>query len=273
MIQIWSLHNLKMLPYFVILAVITANTVAQPHEYNLRIYSYSGPLDEDVLRSNFSELFSLEIRLSNITSFSRDTLKKFKILEELSIAFSRIHKTEDDIFDHCCPKLKKLEIRNWIGFTQTDLKGVGSLPLEHLEIIDQNIPILKNDMFENSGLTDLLLINDNIERIDPMAFKNLINLEYLLISQNKLKKFPKEAIAPLKNLETLEFSSNGLETLSTNDLPELPRLKKLILTNEKLKEVDFTDIETKAPSLTEIYLVGNVGVKIHGNSSIVHNLV
>lgn len=254
------------------------NTLAIPSasQNKLRIHSYSGPLKEDDVSSEFADVNSLEIRLSNITEFSKEVLQKFEQLKSLNIAFSNIYKTEEAVFENCCPKLKTLEIQNWKNFSPTDLKGIGTLPLEKLEILDEDIPILKDEMFENRELKELRLIRDKIETVDSQAFKNLINLEYLLFSENKLKHLPKEALSPLKNLITLELVSNGLKKLSTEDIPELPKLKKIIITNENLKEINFENIEKKAPNLNDIYLYGNVGVKVQeikAERPIIHNLV
>ncbi|XP_044746680.1 probable serine/threonine-protein kinase roco5 [Coccinella septempunctata] len=265
-----------MFTHWTIFVCIVVPSLAIPDSArkDLRILSYSGPLDEEIVKSKFSEVNSLEIRLSNITSFSKDVLRKFKKMESLAIHFSNIQ-NEDGVFENCCPKLTSLEIRNWTDFMPQDLKGIGTVPLKTLEILDQDIPVLTYDMFENTELKELKLIRDNIQTIHPLAFKNLIKLQYLLLSGNKLKKFPKEALSSLRNLTTLELVSNGLESLDSDDLPELPSLKKIIITNEKLKELNFTGVEKKAPSLVDIYLIGNVGVDVYGTSDrhIIHNLV
>ncbi|KAL3285764.1 hypothetical protein HHI36_000290 [Cryptolaemus montrouzieri] len=264
-----------LLPILVVVQSHTVPPFSLKGSDSLRVHSHNGPLDEKSFNVLFSNIKALEIRLSNITNFSKDTLKSFTNLEFLRITFSRIEENDDDLFKNCCPTLKTLEIKNWIGFNDKKLAGIGTLPLEKLEILDQDIPELKPDILKGTKLKKLVLVRDNIQIIHPGAFNGLEELKYMLFTGNKFKGIPKESLSPLKSLKVLELVSNGIEKFTTDNLPLLPNLEEFLIIRDILKEVDFTGIEKVAPKLKNVYLIGNVGVKIQKSNGpvVIHNWV
>ncbi|KAK9875308.1 hypothetical protein WA026_007704 [Henosepilachna vigintioctopunctata] len=229
---------------------------------HIKVLRENGPLTEESLGIPFDTIGTLEIRLSKIEKLSRETLGQFKNLENLTISFSKIEKVDKDVFSNCCPKLKHLEINHWPDFNYEDLKGIATLPLESLEIIDSDIPKLKSGVFEGAKLKSLVLTKNKLNEIEPDAFKGLGELEYLLISNNKIKEIPKQSLAPLRSLETLELVSNGIEKFSTDSLPELPNLTDIVFIRENLKEINFEGVHKVAPKLNDVFVIGKNMVHI-----------
>ncbi|KAL3285763.1 hypothetical protein HHI36_000289 [Cryptolaemus montrouzieri] len=222
----------------------------------IKIEGYNGSLTEESLGTKFDNVGALEIYSSKITGVTKDFLRQFNNLENLTISHTHLDKPEADIFTNCCPNLKQLEVNTLEDFNDKDLKGIGALPaLERLEFLHQDIPILKSGVFTGTNLKSLSLVDCNIEKIEDDAFNNLGKLEFIRISHNKLPTIKKEVLAPLKNLGTIELDSNGMEKFSTHDLPKLPNLTDIVI-KDNLKEAYFDGATNVAPNLSDIFLIG-----------------
>ena len=94
---------------------------------------------------------------------------------------------------------------------------------------------INNNHFKNLfNLEKLMLGTNQIEKISKDSFKDLTSLKFLSLQHNKLKKFDSEWFKTLTNLETLGMHYNEVEELDAKICSELANLVKVDFTGNQL---------------------------------------
>ncbi|KAM4693347.1 peroxidasin homolog isoform 2-T2 [Discoglossus pictus] len=75
---------------------------------------------------------------------------------------------------------------------------------------------------------------NRIKEIQAGAFRNLKNLNTLLLNNNQVKRIPSGAFQDLDNLKYLYLHFNQIETLEPESFHHLPKLERLFLHNNKI---------------------------------------
>lgn len=141
-------------------------------------------------------------------------LAKFDPLPKLSkliIRHNFLEEIEPEAFESA-PNLKFLDLsfNDKIRLSGNELK-----PLEHLEVFQCEycglIRFEENFFEKQRFLTHLYLDSNPLERIGKTFFKDLKNLEFLDLTNTKLRELNISSEYPLDHLKTLNLSNNQLE--------------------------------------------------------------
>ncbi|XVE63836.1 hypothetical protein DITRI_Ditri07aG0052900 [Diplodiscus trichospermus] len=148
-------------------------------------------------------------------------------------------------------------------FTGYIPNSIGNLRnLQKLELADNNLT--SESSAEESNFISSLINNGNLRRIVlsgnplgsilPMSVGNLsISLEYLLVTDCKLKGNIPAVLGNLSSLIALELGRNGLTGIIPNTIGRLQKLQGLHLQNNRLQGNILYDI-CKLSSLVELFL-------------------
>lgn len=80
---------------------------------------------------------------------------------------------------------------------------------------NQKIPTLPGNAFDKfMNVITLNLINVNLSNITYRHFKNMIQLKYLDLSCNKLRKLPRKLFKECENLTDISFTNNQVRMYS-----------------------------------------------------------
>jgi Leucine-rich repeat (LRR) protein len=92
-----------------------------------------------------------------------------------------------------------------------------------------NLPVFKNDLFSEEFvvLEYLDLWYNKIVSIEPFAFKNLKNLKWLRLVDNKIQSLPFNLFQKNPKLILLDFMYNQINSISPNLLKNLNQLKRV----------------------------------------------
>ncbi|XP_053565707.1 peroxidasin homolog isoform X2 [Bombina bombina] len=110
-----------------------------------------------------------------------------------------------------------------------------------MHLMLENIPTV-------SPQTTILDLRFNrIKDIQPGAFRNLKNLNTLLLNNNQIKRIPSGAFEDLENLKYLYLHFNSIETLEPESFNNLPKLERLFLHNNRITHLvhgSFSQLES-----------------------------
>uniref|UniRef100_H3CS91 Peroxidasin n=1 Tax=Tetraodon nigroviridis TaxID=99883 RepID=H3CS91_TETNG len=87
------------------------------------------------------------------------------------------------------------------------------------------------------NLNTLLLNNNRIRRIPRGAFEDLENLKYLYLYKNEIQSIDRQAFKGLVSLEQLYLHFNNIESLEPESFSHLPKLERLFLHNNRISHL------------------------------------
>ncbi|CAF0842023.1 unnamed protein product [Brachionus calyciflorus] len=197
----------------------------------------------EIIKDNyFTNLKSLQkLNLANnaINNLEENCFKNLKNLLRLELNVNRLKQLAQGIFSKC-------KVIDYLDLSSNDFD---ELPVEALK----NLPNVRELYFENNLIQDLkassfsgcanlkkLWLQENeIGEIDPNCFKNgnFTELIELNLAQNKLKNLKNLTFSYCENLETLNLSDNEFESFDQSLIKNLKKLNKLVLHQNKLKEL------------------------------------
>lgn len=105
-----------------------------------------------------------------------------------------------------------------------------------LSITRCHINSIRTDTFVDLKVSFLSLTEDEIESVEPGAYKNLTKLEKLIMRHNKLKVIQRGVFTKLP-LIVLSLSDNLITTIEDSTFEQLPNLKKLHLDSNKIESI------------------------------------
>ncbi|KAG8198932.1 hypothetical protein JTE90_015139 [Oedothorax gibbosus] len=111
--------------------------------------------------------------------------------------------------------------------------------------------------FKNlENLNTLLLNNNHLTKIDNDAFKALPELRYLYLYKNRIKSIGADAFKGLHKLEQLYIHFNKIEKINPETFDDLPSLERLFLHHNRLSKIPY-DAFKKLNSLKRLRLDSN----------------
>ncbi|MGI4851487.1 MAG: leucine-rich repeat domain-containing protein [Janthinobacterium lividum] len=123
-------------------------------------------------------------------------------------------------------------------FNDSYFKFKNSIKSDHksleFSLLNSNLNILPLEIGELIYLEQLYLSHNRLREL-PMEMSQLINLKELTLNNNKLKIFP-TCISHLKNLEKLSLVGNFLKSLDPN-IHKMKKLQCLLLDNNEISEI------------------------------------
>ncbi|XP_055301874.1 uncharacterized protein LOC129568241 [Sitodiplosis mosellana] len=157
--------------------------------------------------------------------------------------------------------LKVLNISN-IGLETFEIQGA-----DHLESIFasyNNFTELPLGLFSfNNSIIQLDLSHNRINRIDPVAFADLVHLENLNLSWNSLITVDPILFVKQANLQDLDLSNNQFAILDAQLFNQLLKLKKLNLANNHFNRINF-ELFSGLINLIQLDLNGNQLIDVNG---------
>lgn len=134
-------------------------------------------------------------------------LKKTQFIDEKFLSWSRIHYNLYHSTAHgiCC----ELSIRN----DEEADKNSSDIKRQSVEFLfaanNQKIPTIPGNALDKfMNVTTLNLINVSLSNITYRHFKDMVQLKYLDLSCNKLRKLPRKLFKECENLTDLSFTNN-----------------------------------------------------------------
>lgn len=109
----------------------------------------------------------------------------------------------------------------------------------HHEVVfyDAVIPVLcQNFLKELTNVHVLEFRNVGLEEIKPGAFKDLIKLDSLIISNNPLSKIPSGVFNGLKTTK-ITLTENKISEIASDSFDDLPNLKELYLSKNQIRVI------------------------------------
>ena len=106
--------------------------------------------------------------------------------------------------------------------------------------------ILQLDFNGWKGLEKLYVEGNNMTEVEPGAFRELIDMTTLDLSNNLIKSFPEGLFSPMVKLERLHLDNNQIEVVP-NDFTFMSSLQYLTMKNNQIKSITwwkFQPIET-----------------------------
>lgn len=141
---------------------------------------------------------------------------------------------------------------------QNDLTNIEDRKIFKAVVADQKIPLIPKNCFRNKSdtLEELIFTNTGIEDIESGAFFGPQSLKVLVIRNNAIQEL---SARPFKliNLEYLIFSNNKLVQLNPNSFDGLPNLDKLDLSGNHLHIQSLSVALKPIPKLHSIDLSRN----------------
>lgn len=114
-----------------------------------------------------------------------------------------------------------------------------------LDLSNQNLKKIPEDIFNQKGLEELDVSNNQLTGAIQAEIRHLQNLRVLNASDNQMTGVPAE-IGQLQNLQVLDLSNNQLTGLP-HELGNLQNLKTLDISGNNYSELDLSVIQEKLP--------------------------
>lgn len=161
-------------------------------------------------------LMRLSLNYNQIVSFKSEIFKNLPMLLELSMDGNLISELPDNAF----VEFENLQL---ISLAENKFTSVPKniFPfikfLNELNLESNQITKLPKGTFEGCPAGDLLLGDNQINYIDPLAFQNY-DLFHLYLDNNKITSLPAGIFAGFENMEYLDLSNNPITKISKSDL-------------------------------------------------------
>lgn len=111
----------------------------------------------------------------------------------------------------------------------------------------------KDELLEE---TNIILINNRINKVDLNAFRNLKHLKELSLFGNDIPEIEANVFVSLSNLTSLFLYENQLNKIDCNAFKGLKNLEKLWLSDNKISEIEEKTFESLS-NLKELWLDSN----------------
>lgn len=212
-----------------------------------------------------NKLKYLNLSYNELTELDDEFLKQNPNLEILDLKYNQIFKIDQGLFDYAV-KLKQIDLSHnsivgntlgedifkevtkleFLDLSENDLSEMPSGILEHMKVLNKlildgcflkELPIysLKNNM---ATLTHLSLVSNEIDKLDnPLAFKNLVNLEILNLSGNLITHINENVFKPMLKLKILQLRSNMLKSIPETAFMNIKKLGNLDLSHNKIEYI------------------------------------
>ncbi|XP_042897805.1 peroxidasin [Parasteatoda tepidariorum] len=140
-----------------------------------------------------------------------------------------------------CPT-RCLCFRSTVRCMFLQLDKVPAVPSETtvLDLRFNKIREIKSNAFKNLGQLNTLLLNNNhLNKIEDDAFAGLTELKYLYLYKNRIKTIGSTAFKGLQKLEQLYIHFNKIEKIESDTFADLPSLERLFLHQNKLSKIPY----------------------------------
>ena len=196
-------------------------------DLSFNVFNYM--MSVDVLEQGFMELF-IEMKTINLTNCLASLIsnKKFYFNKQLEAGiFSSNGLTSFPKFCQFCTSFHCDKISNINVNCQLRIVEFDSNHLTKIDYIDLN---------ELENLEYLNLENNLLAAIENNSFSNLVKLETLILSRNRLSSFSRDVVvfSCLTNLKLLNLSSNTLEEIPPYLFSDLFKLETLDLSFNRI---------------------------------------
>ncbi|VEN40125.1 unnamed protein product [Callosobruchus maculatus] len=201
----------------------------------------------------------LDLSNNNIKYFNSTC---FPMLEELYLASNKLEQIELNI-----SKIRKLDVSN---------NGISSYPensesLVWLNLGGNEISVLPNKSVHGDALIHLYLYLNYLTYIPSIFFKELISLETLDLSGNKLSSFKFGTFDNLLSLTYLNISHNNFKTLPIYTLHALKNLQYIYFSDNEITDFNVEDLFKHLPHLRKVDFKGNM-LSCQNLLNVVHKL-
>ncbi|XP_035213392.1 slit homolog 1 protein-like [Stegodyphus dumicola] len=158
--------------------------------------------------------------------------------------------------------LREIHVYRSINDTKGDFTlDLKSVPRLHtLVLYYSSIPLLRSVWFPKSlnSVTHLRIYKSGIEQFENKVFQNLINLEELDLSSNKLQNISRSLLPkPANSLKTLDFSDNIITDVPEDFFSEMMSLETVSFHNNRIRILPEIIWGSVWSQLKELRLDGN----------------
>ncbi|XP_034488669.1 protein artichoke [Drosophila innubila] len=221
---------------------------------------------------NSTQLQILDLSNNNLDRIGERTFEGLVRLEQLNLEHNRLSELSDGVFEHS--KLHMLESIN-LAHNHFEFAPLNALQLRHFFVssVDLSHNRIRDLPRDDSIMMNIKSIDLSFNPLTPQAVHNVLNepktvrevnlagtgieelklletpfLQYLNLSNNKLRNIKSEVFQRVTLLETLDVSSNELQSLGDLSLawPQLQVLQELDVSNnsfELISQSNFAQLE------------------------------
>lgn len=187
----------------------------------------------------FDELVNLEelsLQDNLISYLHPDTFSKTPKLQKLFISHNRLTALPQGLF-LSLPGLSQISL--YENQLESLSPGVfGPMPMEQLWLYDNKLSRLEDDTFRNLTNVNLLVLSRNqISYVSPWAFRGMENLREVSLHTNLLTKLEAGTFRGLPNLVNISLEHNLIHTLPLGFLQGVSQLGQIDLRNNSLSSL------------------------------------
>ena len=182
--------------------------------------------------ANKLEIRTLRINFSEIDRFAKFLLKDFKNIVRLDLSNCNIRNIDNNVF-------YDLIYLNVLNLSSNFIESIDLISFR--QNVNLKTIILHNNLLKSVEKNafihaqNLVILDLDFNRITELngEFLNCPSLKTLQISNNRIRKIDRFTFSNLRNLTRLFLNNNEIEVLVSN----------LLISNQKMVEVDFSDNE------------------------------
>lgn len=128
--------------------------------------------------------------------------------------------------------------------------------LRHLTVRRTRFRILYADSFSSSSITDLLINQAGLREIEPGAFRNMSNIDFIDLSDNEIQIIREGTFVNIP-LRILRIFRNNLKVFQPGAIENLPKFQRLKLDYNKIEEINCHEIMDHPETLENIWIRAN----------------
>ena len=210
----------------------------------------------DIEKVPYTQLNSLHIRNSVVTSIKDNAFEDMPKLETLELSDNKLRNLTKDMF-------LGLDYLKTLVITGNNLELIPSDALEYLMSLEKvdfsynsGLQLPPNIFSSNLKLKSILIRKCGFNEI-PAAVTQVTTLTELELDANSLRSLDKHAFFSLKNLNTLGLDSCAIETISDFAFDDLNQLTSLNLGHNRIRSIHRRHFEDFRDKLKYLYIESN----------------
>jgi Leucine-rich repeat (LRR) protein len=238
--------------FFTFLMVFTLN-FCYAQDNILRVSGKQYCIIRDILTYCDKNIQEIYIEGCNDFEWDEDIFTRFTKINSLQITNSGIMELPE--------WLKKLNVK-YLNFTSNDIQEIDLFYLNTDNIDLSNNPKIRlYSSSDNIKIKSLICKNCNLIDNDFLAIYRCVNIEYLILDNNKISTLKSIPESGLNKLKHFRLSYNMVETIDDYDLAKLPSISFLLIEGNYLKEINIGHISHDY--IDELIIKGNNDIEVY----------
>ena len=196
-----------------------------------------------------SNLQTLTLDGNSLVSLKASMFQGLKNLQVLNVHNCAIKTMNNDVFLHIT-MLTNLDLSFNQLYSLPPAESLSNLRnLRNLTLLGNTLSVVGQDQFNGLSIDTLDLTRNKINQLHPDAFRGMVKVRYLLLSENNLVSLPEKIFKPIgAELYSLKLSGNrGLYALPDKVFDDLQQIRELNMSYcglKRLQDQQFVQVFT-----------------------------